>query len=166
MRLIASSAALALIIFPCIGRGVETAAGRIWCLSLRFEQGTDSFGDTLDLSTVSGSPNGELAPYNGLTYISAFVLDLTGQPINGTMQLNLPPVVDVNNNGFNDFFESAQGVRATTSGSYTTALGNGTITASWQRAAGSLNGTCSLHLVDSIFGDLGSFNHVFQLIEY
>jgi hypothetical protein len=166
MRFFASLVVIASVFHPIITHSAETASGRLWCLSLRFQEGTDSFGDTLDLSTISGTPNGELAPYNGLTYISAFSLDLSGQPITGTMQLNLPPVMDVNSNGFNDFFEGALGVGATTSGSYTTVLGNGTVTATWQRPAGSQNGTCSLHLVDSVFGDLGSFNHVFELLEY
>src|SRR5262249_25759027 len=53
-----------------------------------------------------------------------------------------------------------------TMGSYTTVLENGTITATWHRSAGSKDGTCILHLVDSIYGDLGQFRHVFSLIEY
>src|SRR5215472_88686 len=135
MRFITSLIVIASAILCPLARCDETASGRIWCLSLRFQQGTDSSGDTLDLSTVSGTPNGELEPYNGLTYISGFVLDISGQPINGTMQIDLPPVVDVNSNGFNDFFESSLGVGATTSGTYTDPIGNGTVTATWQRAA-------------------------------
>src|SRR5579862_4947324 len=157
---------IASIFHPLISRPAETASARIWCLSLRFQEGTDSFGDTLDLSTISSTANGELAPYNGQTYISGFTLDISGLPINGTMQLNLPPVVDVNGNGFNDFFESAIGVSATTTGTYTAGPDNGTITATWQRAAGAAIGSCSLHLVDNTYGDLGSFNHVFSLLEY
>jgi hypothetical protein len=151
---------------PLISRTAETANARIWCLSLRFQQGTDSFGDTLDLSTISSTANGELTPYNSQTYISGFTLDISGLPINGTMQLNLPPFVDVNGNGFHDFFESAIGVSATTTGTYTAGSENGTVTATWQRGAGSAIGSCSLHLVDNTFGDLGSFNHVFSLLEY
>jgi hypothetical protein len=45
-------------------------------------------------------------------------------------------------------------------------LGNGTVTATWQRGAGSPTGTCALHLVDNIYGDLGIFNDVFELLEY
>src|SRR5215467_8323742 len=107
------------VMLPLVGLSDETAAARLWCLSLRFQQGTDSFGDTLDFSTAGGTPNGELAPYNGITYITGFSLDLSGQPVNGTMQLNLPPTSDVNSNGFNDFFESALSVGTTTSGTYT-----------------------------------------------
>jgi hypothetical protein len=151
---------------PFAARPAETANARLWCLSLRFQQGSDSFGDTLDLSTISGSANGELEPYNGLTSISGFSLDISGLPVNGTMQINLPPVADVNNNGFNDFFESALAVGATTTGSYTAGPEKGSVTATWQRGAGSKDGTCVLHLVDSIYGDLGSFHHTFSLLEY
>ena len=154
------------LLIPCALGATETAAARLTCLSLQFQEGRDPFGDTLDLSTVSGTPNGELAPYNGLTYVSGITVDVTGSPITGTMQLNLPPLSDVNSNGFNDFFESAVGVSTTTSGTYTTDVSSGTVTATWQRPAGSQEGNCGLHLVDNIFGDLGTFNCVFDLLEY
>ena len=166
MRIFACLWLIISLLSPFAARSAETAAARLTCLSLQFQQGRDSFGDTLDLSTVSGTPNGELAPYNGLTYISGMVLDVTGQPLNGTIQLNLPPYSDVNSNGFNDFFESAVGVFATTSGTYTTDVSSGTVTANWQRAGGSQEGNCSLHLVDNAFGDLGTFTSVFDLLEY
>jgi hypothetical protein len=152
--------------YPLIARGAETANGRLWCLSLRFQQGNDSFGNTLDLSSINGTPNGELEPYQNLTYISGFNLDVSGLPILGTIFIDLPAFADVNGNGFNDFFESALAVGATTTGTYTSGLEGGTLTATWQRGAGSKDGSCTLHLVDSVFGDLGSFNHTFQLIEY
>src|SRR5437588_10727459 len=114
---------------PFIARTAETANARLWCLSLRFQQGSDSFGDTLDLSTISSTANGELAPYNGPTSISAFSLDVSGLPITGTMKINLPSVADGNNNGCNDFFESAFSVGSTTSGSYTAGDMTGTVTA-------------------------------------
>jgi hypothetical protein len=166
MRFFVCVAIIASGFHPCIARSSETANARLWCLSLRFQQGSDSFGDTLDLSTINGAPNGELAPYKGVEYISFFSLDVSGLPITGTMFINLPPLVDINSNGFNDFFESALGVSATTSGTYNTGMENGTVTASWQRAAGSKDGTCTLHLVDSIYGDLGQFRHAFALLEY
>ena len=152
--------------FSTPSRSAETAQARMWCLSLHFQQGSDSFGDTLDLSTISGTPNGELAPYNGLQYVSGFALDSSGFPIGGTLYLNLPPSVDDNNNGWNDFFEVAQGVSASSSGVYTTPLGGGTVTANWNRGAGAKDGTCVLTLVDNAFGDLGQFQHSFELIEY
>lgn len=152
--------------YPLIASGAETAHARLWCLSLRFHQAT-AFGDTtLDLSTVNGTPNGELEPYQDLTYASGFTLDMSGFPINGTIFINLPAFADVNGNGFNDFFESALTVGGTTSGTYSAGPEHGTVTASWARGAGSKNGSCTLHLVDSVFGDLGSFNHTFELLEY
>src|SRR5258708_2648891 len=101
---------------PLLARCAENANARIWCLSLRFQQGA---GDTLNLSTIAGSMNGELAPYNGLIYISGFYLDdsnYSGLMVNGTIYINLPEIADVNGNGFNDFFESKLGVSATTTG--------------------------------------------------
>ena len=121
------------------------------------------------MSTTGSPANGELEPYNGLTYITAFYLDdlnFSGLTVNGTIYLNLPPVLDANGNGFNDFFESSLGITATSSGSYTTGLGNGSVTANWSRAAGSKDGSCGLHLVDNMVGDLGYFTHYFELIEY
>jgi hypothetical protein len=144
----------------------ETAHARIWCWSLHFQQGTDGSGDTLDLTTISGTPNGELAPYNGLEYVSNFLLDSSGTSVPGTMYLNLPPFVDDNNNGWPDFFEVTQAVTASTSGTYSTPISTGTITATWGRTAGSKDGTCVLHVVDNAFGDLGQFQHTFELLEY
>jgi hypothetical protein len=151
---------------PFIVPASEVGLARLWCISLRFQQGSDTFGDTLDLSTINGTPNGELAPYSGLTSISGFSLDASGFPVFGTLYLDLPSRTDVNGNGFNDFFESEFAVSATTTGNYTAGEESGTITATWQRAAGSSTGTCNLHLVDNIFGDLGTFRHVFELLEY
>ena len=174
MRFLAWLAFVASVLncFPVCG--AESATARIWCLSLRFQEGADSFGDTLDFSTIgSTSPNGELAPdFSGRPanseppYVTGFSLDVSGIPVIGTLSLQLPPVSDVNQNGFNDFFETAMGTQATTTGMYTTVLENGTISASWQRSAGAKDGICILHLVDSIYGDLGEFRHVFSLIEY
>src|SRR5262249_4828666 len=75
MRPYASLLLILSSLLPLMDHAGETANARLWCLSLRFQQGSDSFGDTLDLSTISGTPNGELAPYNGTTYVSGFALD-------------------------------------------------------------------------------------------
>jgi hypothetical protein len=157
--------AIAFLIPNYIG-SAETAQARIWCWSLHFQQGSDGSGDTLDLTTISGTPNGELAPYNGLQYVSNFLLDSLGTPIPGTMYLNLPPFTDDNTNGWPDFFEVTQAVTAATSGTYSTQISTGTITATWNRGAGSKDGTCVLHVVDNVFGDLGQFQHTFELLEY
>jgi hypothetical protein len=170
MKFFAYLFVIASTLHPLLPRAAETANARIWCFSLRFQQGTDDLGlDTLDLTTISSGVNGELAPYRGVMYVSTFLLDDStslGLAINGTMYLNLPPVADANGNGFNDFFESALGISGTSAGTYTTFLGNGTVNATWSRTVGSKDGTCKLHLVDNMFGDLGFFTHQFELIEY
>jgi hypothetical protein len=151
-------------------QGAETAHARLYCLSLHFQQGT-AYGGTLDLSSTGGSPyNGELLPYSisGREWASYFFLNYGGYgTIPGTIYLYLPPFTDVNGNGFDDFFEVSQGVSTTsTSGSESTSLSSGTVTATWSRAAGSPNGTCQLHFVDDTYGDLGAYNCPFTLIEY
>jgi len=170
MKFFACLLLIASTVRPLLTRAAETANARIWCFSLRFQQGTDSSGvDTLDFTTISSGVNGELAPYRGLMYVSTFLLDdstFSGLMLNGTMYLNLPPVADANDNGYNDFFESALGISDTSAGTYTTALGNGVVNASWSRPIGSKNGTCILHLVDNTFSDLGFFTSPFELIEY
>jgi hypothetical protein len=170
MKFFACLLVIASTVHPLLTRAAETANARIWCFSLRFQQGTDASGfDTLDFTTISSGINGELEPYRGVMYVTTFVLDDStslGLMINGTMYLNLPPVADANGDGFNDFFESALGISGTSAGTYTTFLGNGTVNASWSRPLGSKDGTCVLHLVDNMFGDLGFYTHQFELIEY
>lgn len=166
MKRLAVFVAAAWGILPLAAHGAQTAQARAWCLSLHFQQGADSFGDTLDLSTVSGTPNGELTPYSGDTYGSGFALDYSGFPIYGTLYVNLPPYADANGNGFDDFFEVALAAGGTTTGTYTTAIGGGTVTASWSRAAGSKDGTCVFSLKDNAYGDLGAYRHTFEVIEY
>jgi hypothetical protein len=169
MKFFACLVVIASTVHPLLIHATETANARIWCYSLRFQQGMDFLQDTLDFTTINGGINGELEPYHGLMYISTFLLDdsnYTGSTVNGTIYLNLPPVIDANGDGYNDFFESALGISGTSAGTYSTVLGNGTVNASWSRAIGSTDGTCTLHLIDNLFGDLGFFTHHFELIEY
>jgi hypothetical protein len=149
-------------------QGAETAHVRLYCMSLHFQQGT-TYGGTLNLSSVGGPPyNGELMPYSGRTWASGLALVWSGMGDSGTIYVNLPPTVDANGNGFDDFFEVSQGVAATVpSGTYSTSTYfSGTLTATWSRAAGSKNGTCVLNLNDSLWGSLGNFTCPFELIEY
>jgi hypothetical protein len=168
MKTLSLALAAGLTFFSFMSQAAETAHTRLWCLSLKFQEGTDSFGDTLDFSTINNSYNGELAPYSQRTWASGFALDSLslGLPITGTIYINLPPAVDANGNGFDDFFEVSQGVQAASTGQYTTPIGGGTVSASWSRAVGSKDGLCMLDLVDSTFGDLGTFRNNFELIEY
>jgi len=46
-------------LFSAASHGAETAQARLFCYSLRFAEGT-TYGGTLDLSTISGTSNGEL----------------------------------------------------------------------------------------------------------
>jgi len=159
--------ATGLALLPTTGRGTQTAQGTLFCWSLRFQQGEGPLDETLDLSTVSGTPNGELAPWYVIyTHWSGFILDYSGFPITGTLYLDLPLIADANANGFDDNFEVSQGVTGNSSGEYETAIGGGTITATWNRTAGSKDGTCWLHLVDDTFGDLGSYGHAFEVLEH
>jgi hypothetical protein len=172
MKFFAYLAVAALGLLPNGMHAFETANARIWCLSLRFSEGTDGMGDTLDLGTLAGTPNGELMPVNlqygdAYTYGSGFVLDQGfGFPVTGSITVQIPSVGDANNNGFEDFLEVSQGVNATTSGTYDDSIGGGTVRATWSRAAGSMNGTCVFSLEDSTYGPIGDFTHTFQLIEY
>jgi hypothetical protein len=143
----------------------QQARARLWCESLRFSQGRNGW-DTMDLSTVSGAPNGEFSPYDGKSLISGFVIDYSGLAIYGTMVIGMPPFADADRDGFDDFYASEHAVYSVTYGSYETPVSSGTVTATWNRVADSQDGTCALRLVDAIYGDLGSFSHPFELMEY
>ena len=168
MHRIAVSALLLLAVVLCPTSGItaeQTAFARLWCESLRFSQGHYA-GNTLDLSTIAGVPNGELAPYDAESLASTFILDYSGMPIYGTIFVGLPTFADNDRDGFDDFYESSQAVYATTHGSYETAVSGGTVTATWNRGSQSKDGNCVLNLVDSIYGALGGFSHSFELLEY
>jgi hypothetical protein len=150
-----------------------TAQARMYCLSVRFHQGTDQIGSTLDLSTIASPLNGELAPtfLDTPSYYSGFALDSVffDGPIEGTLALDAPLAVDANRNGYSDFFEVRQAISTTTTaGSYEVpGVDAGNIAAKWSRAAGSKDGTCILTFTSTMgFGKLGDFNHQFELIEY
>ena len=153
--------------FPTAGRGGQTASATLFCWSLRFNQGQGPFDETLDLSSISGAPNGELvAWFNVYTHRSGFILDYSGFLISGTIYLDLPPYQDANGNGFDDSFEVSQAISGSSIGEYVTVVGGGTVSASWNRSAGSKTGTCTLRLVDDNFGDLGNYHHTFEVLEY
>jgi len=159
-----------LLFGPATCNAAQTAQARMFCLSLRFGQGT-TYGYYLDLTTISYDFNGELAWYDESSQRSWYELhdayyyfDMTG-----TIFVDRPAFADANGNRFNDFFEVSQAVSATTyGGSYTDdyGLGGGDVTAQWSRSAGSKNGTCVLNFYDETYGDLGDFTHSFELLEY
>ena len=146
----------------------ETAQTTLVCYSIQVHSGNGPGGNTLELTTSPSVINEELAPqFASYSHFSYFLLDDGFFLIEGVMDLNVPLGLDDNDNGFDDFFETSQGVLlTTTSGIYDTGLTEGTIQANWNRSAGSKNGTCVLTLTDDDFGPLGSFSHSFELLEY
>ncbi len=158
-----------LALLPITSRAAQTAQVRLFCWSLHFAQGSDSYGDTLDFSTVGGPPyNGELLPYSGNKWASGFAMEILAYTtVYGSFYVDLPPFTDANGNGFDDFFEVSQGVgTTTTSGSYDAGFTSGTVSARWSRSAGSKNGTCVFTLDDDTFGTLPNYTCQFELIEY
>ena len=151
----------------------QTAQARLYCLSLRFQQGASDAGNfTLDLSTIAppSPPNGELAPsFDDPSHSSGFILEdrdlLISVP--GVIEVDVP-LRDANQNGFADFFEASQPVSETTSGRFTTPLDQGTVVATWNRVAGFKDGSCVFQLTATNGGmrPLGNFRHGFELIEY
>jgi hypothetical protein len=158
---------LAFISFATSGiAGEQRASARLWCESLHFSQGHNG-DETLDLSTIAGVPNGELAPnYDGKSLVSGFMLDLFGMPIYGTIYVGLPAFADDDGDGFDDFYQTSHQVSATTSGTFETDVSSGTLSATWNRGSDSKDGSCVLNLVDSIYGMLGGFSHGFEVLEY
>jgi len=115
--------------------------------------------------------NGELmqlsatAPANHGSYL--LLQDVSMVTSVTVIYLNLPSSTDANGDGRPDFFDPAQGVNTSTAGKYVNGWGSmSPVTASWYRAAGASQGSCSLTLHDPNLGDLGPFHHTFDLIAY
>lgn len=159
--------------------GAQEATFRLHCLSLRFppvSAGSLGVSYTLALGTAAGQGadgNGELAPLFDptapTTHGCRFSLqsEIFPEPMPGYFFLNVPPVVDANHDGVNDFFEVGMPVEtATTRGAFIDDLTeeDGTMSAIWSRDAGSAQGTCQLRLTSS-YVQL-TFNATFTLWEY
>jgi len=165
--LIILSSALALWSGACFAG--QTAQARFYCLSVHFDRGEGgaSGWQTLDLTTLQdyGAINGELAPlFETYTHWSWFELydELWELTYYGSLNVNKPAYKDANGNGFDDFYEVSQAVSATSSGVWQfEGSPTYTLSASWNRAAGSSVGTCVLNL-----SGYGSFTHTFRLLEY
>lgn len=173
MKTIIALAAGLVALSPFPMTAAQTAQATLFCFSLRFQQGSSTAGDfTLDLTTIDppAVPNGELAPtFDDPTHFSFFVLEDQDLLITifGLIELDVPDDTDANQNGFSDFFETRQAASGTTSGTFTTAAqDSGTVVATWSREAGAKDGNCDLRLRSQMFGDLGTFRHTFELLEY
>ncbi len=151
----------------------QTAQARMYSLSLRFHHATDQSGYfSIDLSTITNSNNGELGPYfyffNPSITHSAYLdlTDLLGDHMFGAMDLSVPQSGDADGDGFPDFFEVSQPASGVTSGKYDiSGLGNGNVSASWSRSAGSSLGSCVLTLKNNSYGNL-IFTALFDVLEY
>lgn len=166
--------AIGFAVQPFSSRGSETAHATLWCLSPRFQQSFDENElFSLDLSSESSEINGELVPFfyffDPNTTHSAYITiidQLFSDEYPGAMDLNVPEDADANGNGFADFFESSQGISATSSGSYNIPdLGSGAVDASWSRSPGSTQGTCVLTFNNTSFGNI-IFHASFEILEY
>lgn len=127
----------------------------------------------MELTTASGFSeiNGEVAPLYSPdlpTHGALFRLQspVAPEPITGNIAFDQPEPVDLNANGFDDFFEASQEGGGTALGLFETAIDVGSVTVTWRRAAGSATGTCQVRLTSSTFGQYPSFTHTFQLLEY
>jgi len=164
--------AAGLFLTPISAGVAQTAQARLFCLSLRFQQGRSAGGDfTLDLTLIAppSAPNGELAPsFDTPSHLSGFILNDPNfpEPFYGSIAFDVPRLADANANGFEDFFEVSQAVSGTTTGFFQTAVDSGSVRATWSRAAGSKDGTCVLRLTGNLFGQLPDVTHAFELIEY
>ncbi len=150
----------------------QTAQARLFCLSVRFQQGVyhGLLGDiTLDLSTIGSAANGELAPSFGAPdhYSSYLLYDTFSQQAiaGGRIDLNTPAFVDANGNGFDDFFEVREAGSGVSTGSYTSPVDTGPVHATWSRAAGSKDGTYALEF-GSGQTSLGTYQGMFEILEY
>src|SRR5205085_5020367 len=108
---------LTLLLFqPQFSHGTETAHATAFCYSLKWQRGLEPNGFYyLDVSSVPGSINGELAPdflargYTHSTYLT-LIDELLGENLSGAMALDVPDGGDRNHDGFEDFFQTTQGI--------------------------------------------------------
>ncbi len=165
---------------PLPNQGAGMAQARMYCLSLQFQEATaissyDGFAWRLDLTTLSPSLNGELAPYflttsythSANVQLYSELYDMTDP---GAIGLDVPDA-GTNAEGFPDFFDVSQGLTNLTADGvlqtqsfYPSATA---LQAAWNRAAGSSMGTCSFQAYDpdNPFDSL-QFNFSFTLLEY
>jgi hypothetical protein len=173
MKMFYGLLAVVVSLFPITSMATKTATATLSCYSLQVQRGSESGGNYfLDLSSVNGGVNGELALdffNSGRTHSAYLSLqdDLFGETLSGQMGLNVPTGGDANKDGFPDFFQVNQGItNLTTSGAYTLDIyGNGTATAVWNRPAGSSYGTLNLTMPLMAF-DTVTFSLSFQVLEY
>ncbi len=156
----------------------QDATMNLFCLSVKLDAATAkmlSIPYTMEFTSgsiaTSEAANGELGVSDGAvaTHVTQFRLssDTGVDPITGIMYLDVPPTTDTNKNGLNDFFEPSQAVVAvgTTGKLYDDLTGSeGTVSATWNRPAGTNRGTCTM-IVNTIYLQ-ATFVHTFELLNY
>jgi hypothetical protein len=166
-----------LCLLPTTGRP-GTAQVRMYCLSLKFSQSTDQYGDRLEL-TSTGLRDlglGEFPPPLPIyeppvpgsdSYLSNILLydSYTRSTFTGYLATGLPPMDDTDGNRYPDPFEVSKAVSSSRYGMMSISGGYGIVypQITWDRAAGSKNGTCTIAIED---GYWGTFFAPFELIEY
>lgn len=177
-RLIILSTAVFCALTPAI-HATETARVRMFCLSLQFQTATAydyaGFQWTVDLTTLQNGVNGELAPgYLTSSYSHSASINVSGglddETGTGAFAVDVPGGGDANNNGFPDFWEVSQPVSGLTSSGaiQCSALSiNSTLSATWNRDAGSATGYCYYTIPDfsNPFNTM-TISHMFTLLEY
>lgn len=121
---------------------------------------------------IPAQANGEIAPLPqpaAYSHRSYLVLEdpstvASAMPAEFDVPLNL----DANHNGTPDFFEASQEVSVGSTGTYPVIWPpySGQLTFQWTRAAGSRHGTCLLYMNDPVLGQMGPYQHTFELLSY
>ena len=170
-RLLLATALLTGLTSPRESRALE-ANGRMYCASVRINAGYDVNNQyELALTTINSFKNGELAPnwLEGPSHFSYVVLAdrwLDTEDV-AEVHLDLPPYQDADSNGYTDFFETAQAIAGTSSGTYDfDFLGSGIIQVTWNRAAGSSLGSCTIRLKPNAYTTWITTTHTFEILEW
>lgn len=161
---------------------IQPAQVHLYGLSLKVSRATgQANGQSYTLEIAAGStssPNGELYPFFGQfdpdqpidpAYGSGFILSATevDEPLLGDIDLDLPFSPDQAAGAVPDFFKVSRGIGpVSTLGSFFTDFDDGSVSATWQRAAGSTAGTVRLKVVSALLGELPEFSHTFEIFEY
>lgn len=180
MKILLFLAVTSSVFLGSISHAAQIAQARLYCISVKLSQATDTFDDTFSVNSTGTSagagelipwgapPIRELEPYPPVLYTSVATLYdslYMASFSDGAFALNLPELADSDGNGYPDFFEVVQGIDTNaTDGAYHFGfpVGNGRIWTTWQRAPGSSKGTCSMYLPDY----QSTFNPTFQILEY
>ena len=132
----------------------NTAAVSLYCMSVRFEPGVYSIlGIDYVCELFSGFnpdyPNGELYSRladSGPTHVTSAVLTGPDLPMVGDLALDVPEQIDGDADGIPDFYEVERAIPGgtVTQGLFFTEGETGTVSATWERSAGSRLGQCVL----------------------